>query len=236
MHNIKEAIILAGGFGTRLRKVVKDVPKPMADINGKPFLHYLIKYYEQKGIEHVILSVGYLHETIEDYFKRQYGQVKISYAVEDEPLGTGGAIIRSLEMTETDLVLTLNGDTMFMVEPDEIFTFHQEKKADFTMVVRKVDDVSRYGSVLMDETYRITGFSEKNSRSGKGFINGGVYLINKSFLNRFEFPTRFSIEKDFFEKEYTKIKIYGKPCDNYFIDIGIPEDYARAQAAFPKLF
>ena len=236
MTEIKEVIILAGGFGTRLKKVVKEVPKPMADINGKPFLHYLIQFYEQKGVEHIILSVGYLHKIIEDYFKDRYGKVKISYVIESEPLGTGGAIIKSLLTAQTDQVLTVNGDTMFFVEPKEISAFHDEKKADITMVIRQVEDVSRYGSVLLDDNKRITGFSEKNTSSGKGRINGGVYLINKHLLLNKRFPQRFSIEKDYFEKDYSNTKIYGKDCNGYFIDIGIPEDYAKAQKEFKTLF
>ena len=235
MSEVKEAIVLAGGFGTRLKKVVKDVPKPMADINGKPFLHYLIRYYERKGIRHVVLSVGYLNNIIKDYFKDRYGKVKISYAVEEEPLGTGGAIIRSLELCETDTVMAANGDTMFLVEPQDVFDFHMEKKADLTMVVREVEDVSRYGSVMLDGNSRITGFAEKNSQTGKGFINGGVYLINRSFISGFSFSRRFSIEKDFFEKEFMTSRFFGKPCGSYFIDIGIPEDYNRAKKDFISL-
>ncbi len=235
MEKIKEVILLAGGFGTRLRDVVKDVPKPMADINGKPFLHYLITYYENKGIEHVILSVGYLNEVIKDYFGSNYGNVRISYAVEDTPLGTGGAIMKSLEFAQTENVLVANGDTMFMVEPSGILDFHLKKQADFTIVTREVEDVSRYGSVITDENFRITGFSEKGSFKGKGYINGGVYLINKDFLTGFSFPGKFSIEKDFFEKEYLNHNFFGKPCNAYFIDIGIPEDYARAKREFKGL-
>jgi len=236
MEKISEAIVLAGGFGTRLRNVVKDVPKPMADINGKPFLHYLIKYYISKGIEHVILSVGYMNEVIKDYFGDSYEGIKIDYAVEDHPLGTGGAIIKSLGFAGTENVMVANGDTMFMVEPSEILNFHNSKDADITIVIREVEDVSRYGSILTDNEQRITGFSEKQNSKGRGYINGGVYLINKPFISKFSFPGKFSIEKDFFEKEFKNHKFYGKPCNNYFIDIGIPEDYSRAQKKFKKLF
>ena len=236
MIRVTEAVFLAGGFGTRLQSVVKDVPKPMADINGKPFLHYLINYYAKQGINHIVLSVGYLYETVQNYFDSKYGEVKISYAIEDTPLGTGGAINKSLELTTTDNVFVANGDTMFMVDLQQISGFHIEHKAEMTLVVREVEDVSRYGSVKLDDENRIVGFSEKNMDSGKGFINGGVYLINKSFFNRFDFPEKFSIEKDFFEKEYKTAAFFGKPCNNYFIDIGIPEDYVRSQKEFVKLF
>lgn len=236
MKKVTEAIFLAGGFGTRLQSVVADVPKPMAIINKKPFLHYLITFYAKQGVEHIVLSTGYLHEVVSNYFGNVYNEVQISYAVEDHPLGTGGAIKKSLELTDTDYVFVANGDTMFRVDLMSITQFHKKHNADFTLVTREVEDVSRYGSVIMDSNNKIIGFEEKNSAAGKGFINGGVYLINKSFLNSFKFPEKFSIEKDFFEKHYNDGAFYGKPCHNYFIDIGIPEDYHRAQKEFVGMF
>ncbi len=236
MYKVTEAVFLAGGFGTRLQSVVKEVPKPMADINGKPFLHYLITFYAGQGINHIVLSTGYLHQVVSNYFGEFYQGVKISYAVEDHPLGTGGAIKKSLELTKTNHVFVANGDTMFLVDLTSIVKFHFEHKADFTLIAREVEDVSRYGSVILDEQSRIVGFEEKNNTAGKGFINGGVYLIDKSFLSSFEFPEKFSIEKDFFEKHYKAGAFYGKPCSNYFIDIGIPDEYKRAQTDFVKLF
>jgi len=236
MEKVTEAVFLAGGFGTRLQSVVKDVPKPMADINGKPFLHYLITFYAHQGIEHVVLSTGYLHEVVSEYFGNNYRGVQISYAVENDPLGTGGAIKKSLELTNTNRVFVANGDTMFMVDLNSIAKFHKEHDAGFTLVAREVEDVGRYGKVILADDNRIVGFEEKNNASGKGFINGGVYLINKSFLNSFDFPEKFSIEKDFFENHYKEGAFYGKPCFNYFIDIGIPEEYKRAQTDFARLF
>jgi len=236
MIKVTEAVFLAGGFGTRLQSVVKDVPKPMADINGKPFLHYLILFYKKQGIKHVVLSVGYLHEVVQDYFGNSYQGVKISYAIEDSPLGTGGAIKKSLKLTQSNEVFVVNGDTMFAVNLKEIATFHFKNNSDFTLVAREVEDVSRYGNVVLGGNKRILGFFEKNDKSGKGYINGGVYLINKSYLNHFSFPEKFSIEKDFFEKYYQEGSFYGKPCHNYFIDIGIPEDYLKAQKEFASLF
>ncbi len=236
MEKITEAVFLAGGFGTRLKSVVKDVPKPMADINGKPFLHYLITYYAKQGINHVVLSVGHLHEVVQSYFGNNYKGVAISYAIENHPLGTGGAIRESLKLTRTKEVLVANGDTMFAVDVAKIAGFHHKNKANFTLVVREVNDVSRYGSISLNNDFRITGFKEKNSAKGHGYINGGVYLIDTSFFNKFNFPQTFSIEKDFFEKRYSEGAFYGKPCANYFIDIGIPADYAKAQREFAKMF
>ena len=236
MLKITEAIFLAGGLGTRLQPVVKDVPKPMADINGKPFLHYLIRFYAGQGISHIVLSVGYLHQTIRNYFGDRYADVRISYSVEKQSLGTGGAIAKAMGYTETEDIFVVNGDTFFEVNLKEISGFHRDKNTNLTIVVREVDEVSRYGSVMMDANSRISGFTEKNQSSGKGFINGGVYLINKTFFNRFQFPEKFSIEKDFFEKQVSHHSFYAKICHNYFIDIGIPEDYARAQNEFSHMF
>ncbi len=236
MAKVTEAVFLAGGFGTRLQSVVKEVPKPMADINGKPFLHYLILYYKKQGIKHIVLSVGYLHKIVQNYFGNSYDGVKISYAIEDHPLGTGGAIKKSLELTNANHVFVANGDTMFAVNLQDIADFHFYNHADFTLVARKVNEVSRYGSVILNNQNQIVGFSEKNNASGEGYINGGVYLIDKLFLNKFDFPEKFSIEKDFFEKHFTEGRFFGKPCRNYFIDIGIPEDYKRAQKEFKDLF
>jgi D-glycero-alpha-D-manno-heptose 1-phosphate guanylyltransferase len=236
MVKVTEAILLAGGFGTRLQSVVKGIPKPMADINGKPFLHYLIEFYAKQGVNHIVLSVGHLHHIIQKYFGNRYGDVSISYAVENHPLGTGGAIRNSLELTKTNDIFVANGDTLFAVELKKISEFHFSKNADFTIVAREVDDVSRFGSIALDDKLRIKGFEEKNSATGRGFINGGVYLSDKSFLKRFDFPEKFSIEKDFFEKHFNEGAFFGKPCSNYFIDIGIPEDYARAKQEFLQMF
>ncbi|RLD88514.1 MAG: D-glycero-D-manno-heptose 1-phosphate guanosyltransferase [Bacteroidetes bacterium] len=236
MAKVTEAILLAGGFGTRLQSVVKDIPKPMANINGKPFLQYLIEFYAKQGINHIVLSVGHLHHVIQNYFGNHYAGVSISYAVEDHPLGTGGAIRKSLELTKTNDVFVANGDTLFAVDLALIAQFHDNNNADITLVTRRVDEVSRYGSISMDNNYRIVGFKEKNSTSGKGYINGGVYLIGKKFFNSFSFPEKFSIEKDFFEKHFNDGVFLGKPCSNYFIDIGIPEDYARAKQEFLQMF
>ena len=236
MLKTTEAIFLAGGMGTRLQPVVKDVPKPMADINGKPFLHYLILFYAGQGITHIVLSVGYLYQTVMNYFGRSYGSVRISYSIEKQPLGTGGAIAKAMGYTETHDILVVNADTMFDVKLKEVLDFHRDKKSVLTLVVRKVDDLNRYGSVILDEDAKITGFTEKGQSTGSGFINGGVYIINKFFFSGFKFPEKFSIEKDFFEKEYRNYAFYAKICHGYFIDIGIPEDYLRAQNEFSHMF
>ena len=220
---------MAGGFGTRLQDVVKDVPKPMAPVNGRPFLTYILDYLIEYKYTKVILSVGYLHEKIEEFFGTQYKSLEIDYAVETEPLGTGGGILFAMSKCKTDNVLVINGDTMFKVDLDAFERFYAEKECLLSIVLREVEDVSRYGSVTIGNNNLIILFSEKGISSGHGFINGGVYMINRALFEKYPRPQKFSFEKDLMEKLYTQEQFYAMPSDGYFIDIGIPEDYARAQ-------
>ena len=228
-NNPKEAIILAGGFGTRLQGVVKDVPKPMAPVNGRPFLTYILDYLIEYQYNKVILSVGYLHEKIEAYFGNQYKSLEIDYAVETEPLGTGGGILFAMSKCVTDNVLVINGDTMFKVDLAEFEQFHAEKNALLSIVLREVEDVSRYGSVTIGNDNLIVLFAEKQVTFGRGYINGGVYLINRELFRKYPQPQKFSFEKDLMTRFYRQELFYAMSSDGYFIDIGIPEDYARAQ-------
>jgi len=225
----KEAIILAGGFGTRLQGVVKDLPKPMAPVNGRPFLTYILDYLIEYQYTRVVLSVGYLHEKIEEYFGFQYKTLELDYAVETEPLGTGGGILFAMSKCKTDNVLIINGDTLFKVNLTDFELFHQEKGGLLSIVLREVEDVSRYGSVVIGNDNLIVLFSEKESSEGSGLINGGVYLIHKKLFDKYPQPKKFSFEKDLMTKYFTQDLFFGMPSDGYFIDIGIPEDYARVQ-------
>lgn len=229
-----QAIILAGGFGTRLQAVVKDVPKPMADINGLPFLAYLFTYLKNNHISDVVLSVGYLQEKIVDYFGNSYLGINIKYAIEDAPLGTGGAIINSLKLIDKNKpVVVLNGDTFLQIDYQKLIQFHQNQKSDLTIVLRHLEDVSRYGSVVIQNNL-ITNFSEKSGRE-PGYINGGIYVINPRIFSDYNLPQKFSFEQDFLSKNLSTLKPYGFTSSDYFIDIGIPEDYQKAQNELPKL-
>ena len=229
-----EAIILAGGFGTRLQKVVNDLPKSMALINNKPFLEYLLNFLTGQGIQKVIFSVGYKREIIQDYFKDHYKHLSISYAIEQEPLGTGGGILNALDQVEAESAFALNGDSMFRIDLQAMQLLHRKKEADLTIALRYLDDTSRFGTVQIDAEKRVTGFFEKNPDSDPGYINGGIYLINKKFLVASSFGKKFSIEKDCFEKCYMASGIFGYPAKGYFMDIGIPEDYMTAQDEFKR--
>ena len=230
---LKEAIILAGGFGTRLQAVVSDVPKPMAPINNKPFLNYVFDYLKHYHIEHVVLSTGYLADKISDYYKNEYRGIKISYTKEETPLGTGGGIRLAMTKCYTSDVLVLNGDSFFDVNITEHFNNHISKQADCSLSLRKVDNAARYGTILLGIENAIETFKEKDNIEQAGLINGGVYILNrKLYLSKTNEAVPFSIEKDFYESRINELHIFGFEYDGYFIDIGIPEDYNKAQDDF----
>ncbi|MEI7597152.1 MAG: nucleotidyltransferase family protein [Bacteroidota bacterium] len=229
---MKEVIILAGGLGTRLKEVINDIPKPMAQVCDKPFLDYIFKYLKSYGVTDVVLSVGYKYEVIEAYFGSEFCGINVKYAIENEPLGTGGAISLALQSTQTNNVLVINGDTFFDVDINSLFDFYLKNNADLAIALRSVEDVSRYGAVLINENGVMTDYLEKNDSLGAGQINGGMYVLNKKEFLKHQFETKFSFEKEFLEKDYKSGKIAGLNFKAYFIDIGIPTDYYRAQTEF----
>ncbi|MBI3510961.1 MAG: nucleotidyltransferase family protein [Bacteroidetes bacterium] len=233
---IKEAIILAGGLGTRLRSAVNDLPKSMADVNGKPFLHYLFLHLQKHGISKAVLSVGYMAEKIESHFGKNYLGIEINYAYENEPIGTGGGIRLAMEKCSGAHVLAMNGDSFLNLDLKIFSETHLSGTADATLALRKVNDASRYGTVQLDGT-RIIAFREKDPLAhGNALINAGVYALRmKTFLRNTESEKSFSIELDFFGKLAEKLWLQSFPCDGYFIDIGIPEDYERAKSEFGNL-
>lgn len=227
---IREAIVLAGGFGTRLQKVVSEVPKPMAPVAGKPFLQYILDYLIAHKVTHAVLAVGYLRETIIDFFGDQYQSLKITYSIEDNPLGTGGGILQACNYLNGDNAFVINGDTFFDVDLIELSAYHQTNNALLTVALKKMEKFDRYGTVELGSDGKITGFLEKKYLD-EGLINGGIYCLNKQVFHP-ELPQVFSFEKEILEKEIVNRKIYGLRSEGYFIDIGIPEDYARAQTDF----
>lgn len=228
----KEAIILAGGFGTRLRHIINNSPKPMAAINKQPFLQYLLDYAIRQNIDHVVLSVGHQSEIIKNHFGSQYKNLKISYCTENEPLGTGGAIKLSLKKTKSEHIYILNGDTFFPVSLKNMYTLHKQCESKLTIALKEMTDFERYGTVRINTKKKITGFAEKKFRA-KGLINGGIYLLDSAFFSKLSLPEKFSFEKLVLEKEYKINPFYGHISEKYFIDIGVPEDYYRAQEEMP---
>jgi len=228
------AIVLAGGMGTRLKSVVQDVPKPMALIGNKPFLEYLFEYLNNNNVTDVILSVGYNCGVITDYFSSTFRGVSIRYVVENEPLGTGGAIKLALNECSGENIFILNGDTFFDVDLHALMHYHISNSADITISMKEMHDISRYGTLKMNNGL-ITSFIEKdNVADGSyGYINGGVYCIRNELFISFDLPCKFSFEK-FLEDYVRKLKLFGFSSQGNFIDIGIPDDYSAAQGLLPK--
>jgi D-glycero-alpha-D-manno-heptose 1-phosphate guanylyltransferase len=230
---IKEAIILAGGLGTRLQSAVPDIPKCMAPVNGKPFLSYVINYYRQQGIEKFIFSLGYKHAVISNWLQTEYPGLAMQFVVEPEPLGTGGAIQLAAEKVNGKEVLILNGDTLFKTDLRQLEAFHTGAGSACTLALKPMKNFDRYGLVEVEDDGRIKDFKEKQLYA-EGLINGGVYILNAGRFRQQKRPTKFSFEKDYLERSFSAMPMYGCVQDGYFIDIGIPEDFTRAQAELKK--
>jgi len=220
-----EAIVLAGGLGTRLQSVVSEVPKPMAPIKDVPFLEYILKYLKKNGVNRVVLSVGYKWETIKNYFGDTFDGIELVYSVEDEPLGTGGAIKKALSKVNSKEIYIINGDTFFNVDLKALDL--RDNKSKIQLSLKKMYNYDRYGSVEVDESNNVTQFTEKSFQK-VGNINGGIYLVTKDIFDSFDVAVKFSFE-EFMEKNFEALHVTAHIFEDYFIDIGIPEDYARAQ-------
>ncbi len=228
---IKEAIILAGGLGTRLRDAVPDLPKCMAPVAGKPFLHYVINYLQQQGIERFIFSLGYMHQVIEKFLAEEYPLLSYQSVIEEEPLGTGGAIQLACKKADDKNVLILNGDTLFKINVPQLAAFHSLLNAACTLALKPMYNFERYGVVEINAQGSVLSFKEKDFYAS-GLINGGVYALNVPAFLSLGLPVKFSFEKDYLEKYYAAQKMMGLVQDEYFIDIGIPEDFERAGREF----
>jgi D-glycero-alpha-D-manno-heptose 1-phosphate guanylyltransferase len=230
---IREAIVLAGGLGTRLRSEIGEFPKPLAPINDEPFLTHVFKFLQKNGINKVVLSVGYKWELIKEVYGEQWRDIEIKYAVENERLGTGGAIKLAMKQIESEDFYVLNGDTLFDVNLLTLETFHFESNSQCTLALKDLYRVSRYGSVELlesaKEASKVSKFEEKMYRE-RALINGGVYCINKSILSKFPASDVFSFESDYLEVNTSEKNIFAKLFNDYFIDIGVPEDYKAFEA------
>ncbi len=222
-----ECIILAGGLGTRLRSAVPELPKCMAPVAGKPFIQHLIDYLLGQGVQQFIFALGYKHEIITNFLDKNYPSLTYKIVLEDEPLGTGGAILLACKAAIQKNVMIVNGDTLFKVNIPELFNFHIQQQSNCTLCLKPMKDFDRYGVVEINENNFIQSFKEKKYYS-TGLINGGVYALQVEKFLRLPFPEKFSFEKEFLEKYYESEKMMGLVQDEYFIDIGIPEDFERA--------
>ena len=225
---IKEAIILAGGLGTRLRSAVPDLPKCMAPVNNKPFLTYVINHLQSQGIEHIIFSLGYKSEAIVDFLAKDFPSLAFTTSIEDEPLGTGGAIRKACEVAKDSCTLVTNGDTLYKIDLEKVAAVHCLSGASCSLNLKPMTNFDRYGVVELDKNCTIKSFKEKQFYES-GLINGGVYALHThKFLDE-NLPEKFSFETDYLEQYYQKRTMFGVVQDEYFIDIGIPEDFERAQ-------
>jgi D-glycero-alpha-D-manno-heptose 1-phosphate guanylyltransferase len=224
---VMKAVILAGGLGTRLRERIVDLPKPMIPISGRPFLEYVLDRLVKGGVREVTLSVGYRAESIQSHFGTNYRGATLRYTVEAEPLGTGGAIVLALRGHNDDPVLVLNGDTLLALDYSALVHWYEQNPTPVAIVLKKVPDVSRFGSVTMVNG-RVTGFIEKG-QTGSGLINAGVYIVCPKVFSKFKISEKFSFEMDFMQRYCSMLQPRAYITSAYFIDIGIPEDFDRAQ-------
>ncbi|EPP1572626.1 D-glycero-D-manno-heptose 1-phosphate guanosyltransferase [Campylobacter lari] len=213
-----QAIVLAGGLGTRLKSVVQDLPKPMAPINGKPFLAFVLEYLKKQGITEVILSVSYKYKLIQEYFKDEFEGIKIRYNIEKELLGTGGAIKDALKFIQNQAYV-LNGDTIFDIDLKKLAL----NDGKICIALKQMQNFDRYGTVNVDNQGIVTSFEEKVFKK-QGLINGGIYLLKKDIFDEFDLEKKFSFE-EFLQENFELLKIQTQIFDDYFIDIGIPQDY-----------
>lgn len=227
-----EAIVLAGGFGTRLREVVPDLPKPMAPIAGRPFLEILLGSLARKGFTRVVLSLGFMAEKIIAHFGNDYLGMDLVYEVESQPLGTGGAIRAALARCVADHVFVFNGDTYLDLEVEDLEGLWQSAHRP-VIVVREVPDTARFGRVEMCDG-RVNAFIEKG-KSGPGLINAGCYVLPKRALDSFLLGQPFSLETEYFVKYLQRIQFDGFVTHGRFIDIGVPNEYALAQTELAGL-
>ena len=225
------AVILAGGLGTRLRKIVSDRPKVMAEINGKPFLYYLLDQLAEAGIERVVISTGYMSQIIEETIGSLYRNLHIEYSREEKPLGTAGALKLSKQIVDSEYCLVMNGDSYTEFDVFSLFMFFKEKKASIVLLVKMVPDASRFGTIHINEQNEIIRFTEKGGTIDNGFINAGIYMMESSAFNKIPDREPCSLEYDFFPVMIGK-GIYGSEANGKFIDIGTPKSYAQAEKFF----
>lgn len=212
-----EAVVLAGGLGMRLRAAVSDVPKPMAPVQGRPFLERLLDYWIGQGVRRAILAVGYMHDTIRRHFGEQYRGCAIAYSIEQQPLGTGGALVQAVPLVEEKTFLVLNGDTYFAVPLATLSDFHRQQGADVSLSLFPSDN-PRYTGIALGPDGRVTSFS------GPGAANGGVFIFERAAAARLPAGLS-SLEKDLLPRIGS---VYGRVFDVPFVDIGLPEDWRAA--------
>lgn len=227
------AAVLAGGLGTRLRSRIADRPKVLALVRGRPYLAYLLEQLAGAGVRSVVLLTGYLADQIRSTFGDNYGGMRLTYSSEPSPLGTAGALRLALPYLSSPTILLLNGDSYCAASLPAFWEFHQHQAADFSLVLTSVVDSSRYGRVQVDSGGRVLRFEEKCQAGGAGWINAGIYLIDRDLIQEIPANVPVSLERDLCPRWAAEKRCFGFPSQGHFLDIGTPESYAQAEAFFP---
>jgi len=227
-----QAVILAGGLGTRLRSVVADRPKVLAEVCDRPFMAYLLEQLAGVGIQEVILCTGYLGDRVKTTFETSYHQFNLIYSQETSPLGTGGALRLALDYIKSDSVLVMNGDSFCEISISDFCSVHCHRQADTTIALTEVSDTSRYGRVEVDSTGKVLNFAEKGNSTGVGWINAGIYLIKRELISEIRNDQAISLEKEILPTWIEDKTVYSYRTQGKFIDIGTPASYALAQSFF----
>jgi D-glycero-alpha-D-manno-heptose 1-phosphate guanylyltransferase len=229
-----KAAILTGGLGTRLRAVVSDRPKPLAEVKDRPFVVHLLDQLCKFSISQAVLCTGYLGEMVESRLGKSYRNLSLKYSPEPVALGTAGALRLALPLFDTQQVLVLNGDSYCEIDLTKLISFHIEEKAFITIAVTFVADTSRYGTVLLNDRGDIVSFKEKGQKNGPGLINAGIYILDRSVIKVIPVSKHLSLERDVFP-QYIGHSLRGFLTEGFFIDIGSPMDYERAQRLLPPI-
>lgn len=227
-------VILAGGLGTRLKSLFPDKPKVLAPILGRPFLTFLLDQLAMAGAEKTVLCTGYMANEVQNQLGSSYKTIQLIYSREDVPLGTGGALRLALPYLDSDAVLVMNGDSFVNMDLSVYLAWFHEKGCKASLLLVNVSNTGRYGRVVVDRDGLVLGFEEKGANHGSGWINAGVYIINKSFIETIPVETPFSLERKLFPKLICK-GIYGFQFKGEFIDIGTPESFASADNFFRSI-
>lgn len=231
-QNLK-AIVLCGGLGTRLGNLTYDTPKPAIIVAGRPFITHVLDQLLSASPEEFVLAVSFQWQKLQAAIGHQWKGVKVSYSVEHSPLGTGGAIRQAMQQANVNEALVANGDTLLRQDAAKLVQFAREHDADIAIALKQLADISRFGKVRIDHANRITAFEEKKT-GASGLINSGLYYLRSSVFDGVETPS-FSLEKEILSGQLNRLQMFGMPTDAYFIDMGIPEDLARAQIELPQI-
>ena len=228
------AVILSGGLGTRLRSVVSDRPKVMALVAGRPFLIHLLDQLAESGIRRVVLCTGYMADTVQGELGNEYRDMELAYSTEENPLGTGGALRNAAGLLSGEMLLVLNGDSYCHCDISGFITSQAASGVYAGMVLARVDDVARFGTVLTNNDSIVESFIEKGGQTGPGWINAGFYLFPVDLVHKIAPDRQVSLEREVFPLLLAK-GLFGYHCAGSFIDIGVPEEYQRSQTFFPEL-